>query len=222
MVTGTGVDSLKRVPARLGGEALGAGLAVVAAVRRGRPLHPRGVIRSGRLSIEAAHVRTGVPLLDADGTHECLVRLSRATGVPEGWPDVQGVAVRVLDEVGGHGDLLLAGTGTGRVSRHLLAWRRRAGACSTLLPLASPSGPLLLLLEPDRPDRTDAWTLSSAPPGRPWTRRGRLVLGDATAEQECRFDPVRNPVPGLGHYPVWAAVREPAYRNARAVGHDAD
>lgn len=208
---------LTHVPARLGGELLGAGLAAVGALRRGRPLHPRGVIREARLAVAASPVRTGVPLLDADGTHDCLVRVSRATGVPEGWPDVQGLAVRVLDRSGGYGDLLLAGTGTGRVTRHLLAWRRGSGACSTLLPLDSPAGPLLLLLTPDGPD---AWTLSSAPPGRPWTERGRLVLGAEAAEQDCHFDPVRNPVPGLAHYALWAAVREPAYRNARAVASD--
>jgi hypothetical protein len=51
------------------------------------------------------------------GTHRALVRLSRGVGLPERAPDVLGLAVKVPD-LGQ--DILLASSGEGPLTRHLL------------------------------------------------------------------------------------------------------
>jgi hypothetical protein len=83
----------------------------LSAVRRKRVFHPRGDAFEATVSFGV------VRDLPFHGTHAALVRLSRGVGLPERAPDVLGLAVKVPD-LGL--DLLLASSGEGALTRHLL------------------------------------------------------------------------------------------------------
>ncbi len=195
------------------GWGLGTVFGVVAAVRRARPLHAGGTVVAASLTIEpaaepAAEI-SGVPLLDEPGEYSCLVRESRAAGVPAPAPDVAGMALRItITEAQSQrpADLLFASTGTGSLSRYRLSLRRGTadGPMTTLLPMAASTGPLVLAL---LPDGTDTRRLAWAHLRGNWHECGTLrILREQVPaqEQEQRFDGIANPLPGLAHY---AAVR---------------
>lgn len=204
------------------GGALGS-LADVAGRRtRRRPLHARGIVLPASLRIGDDP--------DAPGAVEAfsgpaVVRLSRATGLPRPWPDVHGLAVR-WERDGRAESLLLSGTGTGTVSRFVLAPRRRVvdGPFTTLMPFRAPGGPVVLGARPTaRPDGgLDVLLLSSRLRG-PWYRWGALRVdapGAAAADDVVRFDPVLDCPSGLATYRWAAALRLPAYRHARRAAPD--
>lgn len=210
--------------AALGGVVLSVLINRVYGRGRPRPLHPRGEARNASWTIDTRGPSpTGVPCLDDLGQRPCQVRHSRAVGLPSGWPDIEGVAVRLPrgSEGGGTGggmgennfggDLLLAGTGDGMVSRHLLVPRRSEGTCSTLLPMRTPTGPLLVRL---RPAGSEDWEIAWSRPGGAWHRVGTLTVTDEPVP-EPHFEPVDSPPHGLEHYPVAALLRRPSYAQAR-------
>lgn len=202
---------------------LGRAFGLLARLRGTRALHPVGVCGRGSLVVRPGPP-SGVVLLDEPGPHPCRVRSSRATGLRH-WPDVEGLAVRV--EGPGAGDVLLASTGTGVVGRHLLTLRGPGahGTVTTLLPLSTVRGPLLLRLDPQPavagggrvsgPPTT--WRLSVAAPGQPWHERGRLeVLWDGD-DCDRRHDPVGHPPTGTWTHPFWARLRAPSYVRSERV-----
>ncbi len=132
---------------RAGGALLAAAFGLAARLRGTRSLHPVGVCGTGTISVTPGP-GSGVVLLDDPGPHPCLVRWSRATGKREG-RDLEGLAVRI--EGPAAGDVLLASTGTGTVGRHVLTVRDRHdhGPLTTLLPLSTGRGPLLVRLDPE-------------------------------------------------------------------------
>lgn len=206
------VDLLVRTA---GGTLAAATSALGAARERVKPLHPAGELHHATVTRMPAPIISGVPWLDAAGTDEAVVRTSRAIGLPEHLPDFQGLAIRLL--LGGaDADILLASTGTGRLTRYLLApTRRRTGrALTTLLPYRSPRGPLLLAAVPDSPR---SFELSWAGTVGPWHRFGRLELGAPYGDDPTvSFDPILNVVPGLEQYGWVRTLREPAYWTARS------
>lgn len=201
--------TLTDLASRGAGATLALAIAGIAAVRRTKPLHPQGDVGRGVLHVDGT-TTTGVALLDQPADHDVLIRHSRAIGLDAPAPDIEGIAMRIE----GAGDLLFAGTGSGRWSRRALALRTSAGTCSTLLPLDGPRGPLDLRLEPSGEGR---WTLSVSEQSGPWQTVGEVVEGEAHADAPVRFDPIQNPVPGLAHYPLWQQVRAPAYALARRL-----
>ena len=138
---------------RGGGALLAAAFGATARIRGTRALHPVGVCGHGRLSVTPGPPN-GVVMLDDPGPHDCVLRWSRATGRQQGL-DVEGLALRV--DGPGQGDVLLASTGTGVLGRHLLRVRtpHRHGPLTTLLPLQSARGPLLLALDPEAHEDED-------------------------------------------------------------------
>jgi len=80
----------------------------LSALRGSRIFHPHGVAYEGELTI-AGGGGHGVALLDRPGRHRAIVRLSRGAGVPEGFPDTLGIALRLVDVhgPGRHQDLLM-------------------------------------------------------------------------------------------------------------------
>jgi hypothetical protein len=208
-------DSTLDVLARTTGGLLAAGTrALGAAAHRAKPLHPKGTIRRATVTRDGGPVRCGVAWIDEPGSDDALVRVSRAIGLPEVLPDIHGLALRI-EQAGGPGDLLLASTGTGRLTRFLLtAARGPAGRpLTTLLPYHSPRGPLLVAAVPDS---LRAFELLWAGPIGPWHRFGRLDLGEALGDdQQVSFDPVLNQIPGLSQYGWVTRLREPAYWTAR-------
>lgn len=202
--------------ASAGGSLLAGATRVVAAVRpAAKPLHPRGVVRTGRLRRRGSDAQAGVAWLDEPGTDEVLVRRSRAIGLPDGLPDIHGLAVRVPLAQHGHADLLLASTGLGRLTRFTLTAARRPESrpMTTLMPYRSPTGPLLLAATAEDERVELAW----ARPNGSWHTFGELVLGAPAEAGDAliSFDPVRNPVPGLDSYDWVRRLREPAYATAR-------
>jgi hypothetical protein len=156
-----------------------------------------------------------VPWLDSAGQDDATVRISRGIGLPDALPDVQGLAIRIA--LGGaEADLLLASTGTGRLTRYVLTPTRRATGRSltSLLPYRSPRGPLLLAAVPES---EHAFELRWAGPVGPWHTFGRLELGAPFGDDlQVSFDPIVNVLPGLSHYSWVRLLREPAYWTARS------
>lgn len=207
-------------PREIAASAGGAGLAgltrLVAALRpAAKPLHPRGDLVAGRLVRQGLPHPVGVPWLDDPGVDEVLVRRSRAVGLPQGLPDIHGLAVRVPLEGGGHGDLLLAMTGSGRLTRFVLTAGRTpySRPLTTLLPYRTPEGPRLI-----RAVARDeqSYRLAVAAPGGDWDELGVLELSATSGpDPMLSFDPLRNEIPGLENYGWVRRLREPAYATAR-------
>ena len=209
----TVANALTGGAARVGGLLFEGATHVVSALRTApKPLHPRGTVWLGEITRTGDGVApTGVPWLDEPGRDEAIVRVSAAIGLPHGWPDIQGVAVRLPGQ--DDADLLFASTGAGRVTRFLLRLVRPTTrhVASTLLPYRGPHGPVMLAATFMAPGR---YTLLRADGGGPWVGFGRLELLEEL-DQELSFDPVLRPLPGLPNYPWVERLRAPAYRAAR-------
>jgi hypothetical protein len=218
------VSSLVRHPvagsATIAGRALGGVFFLIGKYRASskKALHPRGEIRRGVLRRHGCSWTTGVPWLDDAGSDEVLLRFSRSVGLPKPFPDVLGLAMRIPLDTGGHGDLLLATTGSGRFGRFVLRPARHQGAVySCLIPYQGTSGPVLLAALPTDDDGSQfdlAWaSLMGA-----WSSFGRLEVlpeSDHRRDAPVSFDPVLNIVPGLESY-TWAAqLRRFAYAGSR-------
>lgn len=204
------------------GTALAAATRGIAALRPApKPLHPSGAVVRGRLERLGSVTPSGVPWLDGTGEDDVVVRLSRAIGLPDGVPDIHGLAMRVHG-AGAGGDVLLASTGWSRLGRFVLTFGGHAGArpLTTLLPYRTPSGPVLLGA---RALDTENYELSWAKPRGDWHDFARLHLSDDEApDRDISFDPVRNQLPGLDQYPWVVRLREPAYLTARRTRRDGD
>ncbi len=218
------LSSLTHRSAEAGGGVLAAVIAPLGKLRGAKPLHPRGAVHAATVDITQPAPALGVSLFQESGPIECLVRVSRAIGLPAPWPDIGGIAIRLRPDApeGARCDLLFASTGDGRISRYLLALRREPvdGAPTTLLPMQSVTGPVQFELERIEGVQPVTYELRWARPGDDWKPLGRLVLGDEVepvSDPPLRFDPILNPVDGLTNYPVVRRLREPAYRTARRV-----
>ena len=200
--------------AALGGGFLAAAASLASLVRRpAKPLHPYGQVRSATLTRHGGG-DSGVSWLDEAGRDDVLVRRSRAAGLPAWLPDVHGLAIGVPLQ-GVRGDLLLASTGLGRLTRFTLtvAWRADRRPLTTLLPYRSPSGPLLVAARSDGPDR---YRLGWACGTGTWTEWGVLAIHEGSGDSDVVFDPVLRPLPGLVPYAWVERLREPAYRASRS------
>jgi hypothetical protein len=206
----------RTLAASFGGAGLAAATRLLAAVRpAAKPLHPRGEVVLARLRRTGAEPPTGAEWLDQQGGGEVLVRRSRAVGLPDGLPDIHGLAIRVPRDGDRHGDLLLATTGRGRVGRFVLTAGRtpQSRPFTTLLPYRTPSGPKLLAAVARSEHR---YELAYAALGGTWHPFADLVLSStAGPDPLVSFDPVRNTLPGLDNYEWVRRLREPAYGTAR-------
>ena len=171
----------------------------------------------GTLHRVGAGVKTGATWLDEVGDDQVLVRQSRAVGLPPSVPDVLGLAVRAPLDGGGHGDLLFASTGLGRLTRFMLTAARSPyrRPFTTLLPYRTPAGGVVLSATfQDETTVSLAWPVRSGT----WHPFARLELDrDVTDGDDVplSFDPVENPLPGLETYEWIRRLREPAYATAR-------
>ncbi len=101
-----------------------AGLAMgaLAALRRGKAVHPQGEVYEATLQIAGApEAPQGASLLTRPGERRAVVRFSRSLGVPRPLPDLLGLALRVLDAYGPdrHQDFLLVTSIDRPVLRHV-------------------------------------------------------------------------------------------------------
>lgn len=202
------------------GQVVGVVIGAAGRLRRGKPLHPRGSVHEAALTVWGAERPWQVPLLDEPGEHRCVVRVSRAAGLPPPLPDAHGLAVR-LEEPTGTVDLLVSTTGVGPLTRFVLLPRRtERRPMTTLLPVRTPTGPLLLRLTPVAPTATTrTWLLGAARGRGPWEPLGRLVASAEPVQPDpdppLRFDPVRHLPAGVTQYPWVRLVRDPAYVRSR-------
>lgn len=208
------VDSLTRGAADAGGTVLATGTRVLGALRpAAKPLHPAGRVVAARL--HRSGLGTGVAFLDEAGDLQVVVRESRAIGLPEPLPDIHGLAIRVTNPDGTPGDLLLATTGWGRLTRFLLTATRTpyGRPMTTLLPYRTDAGPVLLGARSDSPGVVQ---LACAVGTAPWRQFGELLVSREDApDQAISFDPVLHQVAGLEQYPAVLRLRAPAYSSAR-------
>jgi hypothetical protein len=165
---------------------------------------------------------TGVAWLDDPGQDDVLARQSRAVGLPAPAPDIFGLALRVSAEAGRYGDVLLATTGLGRLTRFTLTPARSpyTRPMTTLLPYRTEAGPVLLA----GVHRDEATVeLSYALLAGPWRRFAVLRLDADQPGREpdapISFDPLLNTLPGLDNYPWVRRLREPSYLTARRSRH---
>jgi hypothetical protein len=177
-----------------------------------KPLHPRGTTWLGAI-VRRGGSTTGVPWFDEPGTDTALVRQSRAVGLPDAWPDVHGLAIRV-ERSGGRTDVLLATTGSGPLGRFVLHAGRAPDSMffSSLLPYRARLGPVHIGA---LPGVDGAWELLWAAGRGPWTPFARLKLEEQLPAEDVSFDPVLNLPPGLEQYDALARLRLTAYRTAR-------
>ena len=200
-----------------------------AAARGARLFHPRGVVFAATFTVTGAE-HLGVPLLDQPGEHPALVRLSKATSLPRGLPDVLGLAFRITD-AGGAGvplDVALATTGSRPGLRHLLVPRRDfATTYTSLLPYRVGTGHRLVAAAPAEPARRVPADLATLPgavaarplsfrilvaePTGPWRHVATLALADRRAD-DVRFDVTAHALDRFHPHGWLNRLRGPAYR----------
>ncbi|HEX5860396.1 MAG TPA: hypothetical protein VFY58_01050 [Nocardioides sp.] len=212
------LESAARAASSAGGQVLRAATGLVSARPAAKPLHPRGAVVRGTLRRSGGRTSTGAAWLDRPGADQVLVRHSRAVGLPAPMPDIFGLALRVPNESGGHGDLLFASTGLGRLTRYTLtpALSPYARPLTTLLPYRTPVGAVLLsAVFQDEVTVVLAWAARSGA----WHQFAELSLHEDPvdgADLPVSFDPVRNTLPGLETYDWVRRLRQPAYVTARS------
>ena len=217
-------------------EALDNGIASVtrwgAAFRRGRLLHPAGAAFEARFTVTPT-MAFGVPLLDEPRTYRAVARLSKATSTPRDWPDVLGLAWRVVD-AGGPGaplDIALSTTGRAVVLRHLLVPRRdfARATFTSLLPYRIGGRNRYVAAVPDTGPGipADAASLATRIGTRPfvlsimvadltgpWCPVASLRL-DRSSEEDPAFDVVVNSLSGFAPAGWVNRLRGPAYRGSQ-------
>jgi hypothetical protein len=196
--------------ARATGSVLATLVHALSVVRRpDKPMHPDGAVRRGTLLRTGA--QTGVAFLDAEGVDEVVVRESNGIGLPRGWPDIHGLAVRLDGPV----DLLFSTTGTGRLTRYALTVSRgQETSMGTLFPYASDLGAVLLSACYRDTDHVE---LSYARWNGSWHAFAQLTLGEREPDDpDLAFDAVLHTPPGLRQYDAVRRLRAPSYRVARS------
>lgn len=222
-------------PFRTAGRAVAVPVAALARRRRGKPMHPRGAVLDAVLERTGGPVGWRLPWLAGRGTQPAVVRLSRGAGLPAALPDLLGLAVR-LPGPDGPVDLLLSGTGRGRLTRWLPVPRRNARSVyGSIMGYRTTAGPVFLAALPDPGAAVSAepgavaaaaerltFTLAAARGAEAWQPFARLRLLGPVPEldPDLRFDAVRHPPPGLVPDGPMARFRAPAYAAARR-GRDA-
>ncbi|WP_370327507.1 phosphodiesterase [Euzebya sp.] len=204
----------------------------LARVRDARAFHPRGVTFAGALTLVGRGVR--LPGVEAG---PALVRLSKGAGLPDGVPDVLGLAVRLPDALGPGRpqDLLLSTAGTAPVARHLLRPTRGVDrrTFSSLLPYRVEGGARVVGARWAGPPRAEplriadleaavdggeaAFTLVVASPSGEWHPVAHLQLQrrlPADEARRIRFHPW-NTAPGLRPAGLLNRLRGPAYAGSQ-------
>ena len=218
------------------GLAAAALFSTTSAIRHARTFHPIGAAFEATFTV-VEPVGVGVKLLDTPGTHDAVVRLSRGVGIREPWPDVLGLALRVLDA---HGpgedqDLLLVTSGEGPIVRHLFVPTTSFDGIrfSSVLPYRlgdrvvlfgargdDLDGRRLLLTDIERDGTTSPvrFTIDIATSRGAWEPVARLDIGTQLSRRtadDLRFNPA-NTGGGIRPIGVLQAVRRLSYAASQA------
>ena len=177
----------------LAGVSIGAVLALAAAVRRGKAVHPNGVVYAARLVVSGASQAPPARLLREPSEHRAIVRFSRSLGLPRPLPDLLGLSLRVLDAYGGgrHQDFLLVTSVDRPLLHHVFvpATDVQQRPYSSSLPYRAGGDRFLVGVLPDpcspRPDGHDEFARLDAA-----AASGRLSFRLCTAAMGGQFRPV--------------------------------
>ena len=233
------LTQLISVPYRVADTVLSTTLAAGSAVRRGRIFHPDGVAHRATVRIEPTTRAFGVPLLDDQRSHDAIVRFSRGAGLPDGLPDILGMAIRIVDAHGdgAHQDILVNAALPSPVVRHLFAPALgfRATYFSSILPYDVGGATMLFGARPlpgargllNRLDEVDAaaatgtlgFSLLAATPLGRWRGIGALEVGSRLSDddsEELRFD-IDNTGGGIEPVGRLQDLRRSAYRRSQAA-----
>ncbi|HYF24228.1 MAG TPA: hypothetical protein VD931_00675 [Baekduia sp.] len=210
-----------RAPAHLASETVAGAFGAVARLRGARAVHPHGPAFEATATLGPV---AGVPALDRRRDVQAILRRSRSFGFPQPLPDVQGVALRLLDLHGEdrHQDVLVVSCVPGPFVNPipLVTGDRSWTHCSSLLPLRL--GGRLAFLGARR-TAPAAFDLTWGTLGGRWQPFGAVQvhldrrLADERTEA-LRLDPVLHAGPGM----VLAGsalrdLRARAYRESRAA-----
>jgi hypothetical protein len=195
----------------------------LAVVRRARALHPKGSSFHATFR-PLAPAPTGVALFDDGAEHPALVRFSRGIGLGERWPDLLGVAVKILDvgELRREQDLLMTSAGSAPIARHVFRPTRRfgSGMFSSVLPFAAGGRTLILGATVEGEPRPGARVvLRVAEPDGPWRDVAEVLLGtplDTAQDGRLRFN-VTEVAGGIRPVGLLNRLRGPAYAASQAL-----
>lgn len=194
--------------------------------RPDRPIHPQGLglqgelIRTGNFAGDS-----GLDWLDTSGSDVVEARFSRSIGLPQGVPDILGLALRITPSGGSIADVLFASTGWRLPGRYLLVPKLDVGGATltTLMPYRGTKGPVLLGLRtislPEGSLTDGEWVLGLywAKPTGAWHQCGELRLRASLlpSDTPLRFNPLENQPPGAQTYAWTRRLRERSYRAAQ-------
>lgn len=208
-------------------------------VRRHRPIHSRGLRLDGTVLVHDHGLSSGIAWIDQPGGTPATARVSRSAGLPDGLPDIVGLAVRLHHGDPGpapstFSDVLLSSTGWSFPARFVLVPRLTASRAplTTMMPYRGDHGPVLLgarTLTPaglpsslrsfSRSLGASEWQLGLyfATLRGAWQHFGTLTLrlSPEAEERDLRFDAVLHPLAGAQTYDWTRRVREPSYALAR-------
>lgn len=117
-----GLTGARRLAVDAAGFGVGGALAGLAALRRGKAVHPHGAVYQARLVVPHHDGPLGrTELFGTAVSRPALVRFSRSLGLPRPLPDLLGMSVRVLDAYGTglHQDFLMVTSVDAPVVHHL-------------------------------------------------------------------------------------------------------
>ncbi|MDG4824815.1 hypothetical protein O7635_23445 [Asanoa sp. WMMD1127] len=167
--------------------------------------------------------RLGVALFDEPREYAALVRLSRGAGLPRGWPDVLGVAVRIRDGGGPGRDLdLLFSTAAGAVPLlRQVPFPRRSPVTfySSVAGYRTARGRYYLAALPwPGVGPEQGFRIAAARRFGRWRTVALVTLGapvPAAVDRAVGFDAVRHAAPGLDPDGWLWGVRRAAYGGSR-------
>lgn len=204
---------LLTLPRTAAAGALGLGTAL----RGARVFHPKGLAFHGTVVVDGGG-DWGTRLLDEPGSYDVLVRVSRAAGLPDGFPDAIGLAIRFpsLGRDGSDLDVLVNTAGALPVLRHVFLPEPLGRTFTSVLPYRTGSGRRIMLGA--RRDGEGAWRLIAAPMVRGWSEWGRLTLSGPLPLQEAeqlRFMPTIGAT-DLQPVALFRRLRHRAYERSQA------
>jgi hypothetical protein len=217
------VSRVARVVTPLLQAAAAAVFGALAAVRRARALHPKGASFAATFRpLDGPPI--GLELFDSDAEHAALVRFSRGIGLGERWPDLLGLAVKVLDvgDLRREQDLLLTSAGSAPVVRHVFRPTRRfaSGMFSSVLPFdVGGRSRLLGAVVDGEPHPGTRVVLRVAEAEGPWRDVAEVVLGarlDTEQDGRLRFN-VTEVAGGIRPVGLLNRLRGPAYAASQAL-----
>lgn len=199
-----------------GGAATGLLFWSLSNLRRARIFHPVGAVHTAELVVSGDDA-SGSAFLTEKGRYPALVRESRGIGLPDPFPDILGLAIKVPDRygTGADQDLLLASAGGGVVGRRLLRLRRnsRRSWFSSIVCYEAGTAPVLIGARSEsKADRL--FGVYVAGPTEPWRQFATLRLATPT-DIRVTFDPWHSG-PDFVPTGLLNELRGPAYKGSRS------